>query len=112
MPLSDARAPTAEDIAVFESVDKEIKHEIRKSRHHWNKHEPRMWQRASGLTDEQLLEFSLATDLVLVRSGEVAYGKIFFGKIKIPAISDDQGEGFIHVRYVNCVAYKQRMPRN
>lgn len=60
-----------------------------------------MWSRASGLTDEQLLNFNLATDLQLVRSGVVAYGKIFFGKIKIPVINDDQGEGFVHVRYVN-----------
>jgi hypothetical protein len=77
-----------------------IKHEILKSRHDWNKHEPRMWSRAAHLSDHELTHFDLKQDLVLVSSALSTYGTIILGKIRIPAINDDQGEGFIHVRYV------------
>ena len=35
-----------------------------------------------------------------IRSAATSYGVIVFGKIRIPAINDEKGEGFVHVRYV------------
>jgi hypothetical protein len=77
-----------------------IKHEIIKSRRDWNAHEPKMWSRAAHLSDHDLTHFSIDKDLVLVSSAVTSYGTIVLGKIRIPAINDDQGEGFIHVRWV------------
>ena len=93
-------APHANAIEAFGVVLSKIKHEIVKSRRDWDKHEPKMWSRAAGLSDEQLVDFSLEKDLVEVRSGPTSYGTIILGKIRIPAVNDDLGEGFIHVRYV------------
>jgi hypothetical protein len=50
------------------------------------------------LSDAELVDFKLDRDLIEVRSGEVAYGQIVFGKIRIPGINDELGDGFIHVR--------------
>jgi hypothetical protein len=57
-----------------------------------------MWSRATGLSDEQLTNFNPENDLILVRSGATPYGTIIFGKIRLPAVKDDEGEGFVHVR--------------
>lgn len=84
----------------FSGVVPIIKQEIIKSRHHWNQHEPRMWSRAAHLSDHELTSFSLNEDLVLVSSAATTYGTIVLCKIRIPAIDDDQGEGFVHVRHV------------
>ena len=85
-----------------------IKKEIIESRHHWNQHEPRMWSRAAHLSDHELASFSLRKDLVLVSSAATTYGTIILGKIRIPGINDDQGEGFVHVRYVVYGVYTIR----
>lgn len=91
--------PPAENaLEAFSRVVGTIKEEIVKSRRDWNKHEPRMWSRASQLSDRELTNFSLGEDLVLVSSAATTYGTIILGKIRIPGIKDDQGEGFIHVR--------------
>jgi len=87
-------------LEAFSAVDSIIKEKIIKSRHHWDKHEPRMWSRAARFSDHELTSFSLSEDLVLVSSATTTYGTIILGKIRVPAINDDQGEGFIHVRYV------------
>ena len=76
----------------------DIKAEIVKSRHHWNKHEPKMWSRAAGLSDAELVHFTIEEDLVECRSAPTSYGTVILGKIRTPAISDDEGAGFIHVR--------------
>ena len=39
-----------------------------KSRHHWDKHEPRMWRRASGLEDTDLVSFKIEEHLVEVKT--------------------------------------------
>ena len=70
-----------------------------------------MWARASGLTNHELVDFSIQKDLVQVRSGGTSYGTIIFGKIRIPAVNDDLGEGFIHVRYV-CRLYARASLRS
>lgn len=57
-----------------------------------------MWSRASGISNTDLVKFDLATDLVEVRSGPTAYGTIILGKIRLPAVNDEAGEGFVHVR--------------
>jgi hypothetical protein len=57
-----------------------------------------MWSRAAGISDEKLVGFTLKDDLVIVRSASVSYGTIILGKIRIPAINDAEGEGYIHVR--------------
>ena len=92
--------PPAENAleAFSDRVANTIKHEILKSRRHWDSHEPRMWSRAAHLPDHDLTYFSVNRDLVLVSSATTTYGTIILGKIRIPAINDDQGEGFIHVR--------------
>ena len=83
---------------LLQAVEKEIKSELIRLRHHWNKHEPRMFERVAGLSDHQLAAFEISKDLVEVRSGVTAYGSIIFGKIKIPEVNDANGEGFVHVR--------------
>jgi hypothetical protein len=57
-----------------------------------------MWSRAGGISDHDLVHFDIKTDLVEVRSGPTSYGVIILGKIRLPAIKDDIGEGFVHVR--------------
>lgn len=90
--------PRENAIEAFNVVLPVIKAEVIKSRHHWNKHEPRMWSRATELSDHELTAFSIESDLVLVRSAASSYGNIILGKIRIPAIRDEYGEGYIHVR--------------
>ena len=83
-------------------VERKIKEEIVKSRHHWDKHEPRMWSRAASISDHKITDFNVRGDLVLVSSAATTYGTIILGKIRVPAVDDDQGVGFVHVRYVVC----------
>lgn len=76
-----------------------------------------MWARASSLSDDQLTSFVIQDDLVETRAGSTSYGTIgefysnsidrphldycpVFGRIRIPELKDEEGEGFIHVRYV------------
>jgi len=96
-----------------------------------------MWSRANGLSDHELVNFDITEDLVQVsialfaapisemavccfikyeqvRSAATSYGNIILGKIKLPAVNDDEGEGFIHVRFVlpslslvGCLAYSR-----
>lgn len=44
-------------------------------RHHWNVHEPRMFERVKGLSDEQLRTWDLTHDLVSVRLVSMELGK-------------------------------------
>jgi len=96
--LNAPHAPHKNAIDAFNILLPTIKSEILKSRHHWNKHEPRMWLRAAHLSDHELTSFTIEHDLVLIRSGTTSYGVIVFGKIRIPAVHDEKGEGFVHVR--------------
>jgi len=91
-------APHANAVEAFNVALHKIKAEIVKSRHDWDKHEPRMWLRVAGLSDHELVGFTMEHDLVQVRSASTSYGTIILGKIRIPAFSDDKGPGFIHVR--------------
>ncbi|KAH9892586.1 hypothetical protein C8Q73DRAFT_64505 [Cubamyces lactineus] len=96
--LNAPHFPTEKAFEAFEVVEHTIKSEILKSRHDWNKHEPRMWSRAAGISDADLVAFNIREDLVECRSAPTSYGTIILGKIRLPAIRDDEGEGFVHVR--------------
>ncbi|PPQ62948.1 hypothetical protein CVT24_006188 [Panaeolus cyanescens] len=96
--LNEAHPPKQNAIEAFNVILPTIKKEILKSRAHWDKHEPRMWARASKLSDDELTAFTIENDLVEVRSAPTSYGYIVFGKIRIPAVNDEEGEGFVHVR--------------
>lgn len=105
--------PPAENaLRAFSGVIHKTKEEIVKSRRHWDTHEPKMWSRASRLSEEKLTSFSLERDLVLVSSAATTYGTIVLGKIRIPGINDDKGEGFVHVRYVMWNAHAIRKARD
>ena len=97
--LNPPHPPHENAIEAFISVEHTIKTEILKSRHHWEKHEPRMWSRAEGIPDHELVTFTIHKDLVEIRSGVTSYGTIILGKIRLPAVNDAEGEGYIHVRY-------------
>ncbi|KAH8119275.1 hypothetical protein DFH11DRAFT_435071 [Phellopilus nigrolimitatus] len=98
--LDAPHAPHPKAVEAFRTVEHTIKAELVRSRREWGKHQPAMWARAAALDDAALTRFDVARDLVLVRSGETAYGAIIFGKIRIPALGDgaDAPEGFVHVR--------------
>ncbi|KDQ53455.1 hypothetical protein JAAARDRAFT_39139 [Jaapia argillacea MUCL 33604] len=96
--LNAPHSPPTKAIEAFHEVVHDIKAAIIASRHHWNKHEPKMWSRATGITDHELVAFDIAKDLVQCRSGPTSYGTIIFGKIRLPAVNDEEGEGFVHVR--------------
>lgn len=100
LSFNDPHSPSANALEAFSVVERIIKEEIVKSRHHWDKHEPRMWSRAARIPDHELTDFNFREDLVLVSSAATTYGTIILGKVRVPAIDDDQGPGFIHVRYV------------
>ncbi|KAF9523991.1 hypothetical protein CPB83DRAFT_861893 [Crepidotus variabilis] len=91
-------APQSNAIEAFNIILSTIKQEVIKSRNDWDKHEPRMWSRATGLSDAELTSFSIEKDLVEVRSAATTYGTIILGKIRLPAVQDGAGEGFLHVR--------------
>lgn len=90
--------PNAHGVEAFNNVLRQIKSEIVKSRQHWDLHEPKMWARAAGISDKELVAFTIEEDLIEVRAAATSYGTIVLGKIRLPAVNDDEGEGFVHVR--------------
>ena len=88
--------PHDKAIEAIRTVEKQIKHAIIHSRRDWDKHEIKMWSRASGLSDEQLVGFTFtherskygnamhgkmgdSGDLVLVDNAATSYGEIILG---------------------------------
>ena len=63
-----------------------------------------MWSRAAGLSDAELIDFTVTNDLVQIRSAPTSYGTIILGKLRIPAVNDEEGEGYVHVRYAETCA--------
>ncbi|KAG9029262.1 hypothetical protein FRB95_005536 [Tulasnella sp. JGI-2019a] len=95
--LSPGHPPTPRSMEAFSILLSQIKEEIVKSRRDWDKHEPKMWSRATGITDHQLVGgIDVQRDLVEVRAGQASYGAIIFGKVKVG--TNDGQEGFVHVR--------------
>jgi hypothetical protein len=98
LSFNAAHPPKQNAIEAFNAVLHTIKAEIVKSRHDWDKHEPRMWARVAGLSNHDLVNFTIEKDLVLVRSAWASYGTIILGKIRLPSVHDDLGAGYVHVR--------------
>ncbi|GJE92218.1 hypothetical protein PsYK624_083710 [Phanerochaete sordida] len=96
--LNAPHRPHANAVEAFNVVLHDIKAEILKSRHHWDRHEPKMWARAAGIADADLVAFTAERDLVEVRSAPTSYGTIILGKIRLPAVQDAEGAGYVHVR--------------
>ncbi|KAJ3513383.1 hypothetical protein NMY22_g15054 [Coprinellus aureogranulatus] len=96
--FSEPHKPTDNGIEAFNIVLPIIKAEIIKSRHHWDLHEPKMWSRAQGISDKDLVTFTIEEDLVEIRNAATSYGTILLGKIRLPAVQDEEGDGYIHVR--------------
>jgi len=95
--LNAPHAPHPNAIEAFGVILHQIKSEILKSRRDWDKHEPKMWSRAAGVSDHEFVgKIDLNRDLVLVRSGVVSYGTIILGKLKVG--TNDGRDGFVHVR--------------
>ncbi|KAJ2914392.1 hypothetical protein MD484_g6027, partial [Candolleomyces efflorescens] len=98
LTFNEPHPPAENAIEAFNVVLPTIKSEIVKSRRHWDLHEPKMWSRAQGLSDKELVDFTIENDLVEIRSAPTSYGVIILGKIRIPAVDDEEGAGFVHVR--------------
>ena len=64
--FNEPHSPHKNAVDAFNHVLPTIKAEIIKSRHHWDKHEPKMWRRARGIHDHDLTAFTIEQDLVLV----------------------------------------------
>lgn len=97
--FTDTHKPHPNSVEAFSVVLPEIRTAIVRSRREWDEHEPRMWARATGISDHQLIgDINLERDLVLVRSGETTYGRILLGKLRVG--TNDNDAGYIHVRYV------------
>jgi hypothetical protein len=59
LKFNEPHAPKENALEAFGVVLDTIKSEIRKSRNDWDKHEPKMWSRASGVSDADLVSFTL-----------------------------------------------------
>lgn len=70
-----------------------------------------MWERAAGLSDAELVAFSVEKDLVECRSAPTSYGTVILGKVRIPAVNDEEGEGYVHVRYVAQAVFSSQDER-
>lgn len=57
--FNEPHAPAENALEAFGAVEDKIKAAIIESRHHWDKHEPRMWSRAKGVSDSDLVNFNL-----------------------------------------------------
>lgn len=98
--FNDPHPPPLKAIEAFHILSHDIRAAIIKSRREWDLHEPKMWARASSLSDAELVTFNIQEDLVLCRSAPTSYGTIILGKIRLPVVEDEEGEGFVHVRLV------------
>ncbi|KAG8727720.1 hypothetical protein FRC12_022293, partial [Ceratobasidium sp. 428] len=74
--LNAAHPPQERAIEAFNEVLPKIKLAVISSRNDWDNHEPKMWSRASGLSDPELSSFDIKKDLVEVRAGATSYGTI------------------------------------
>ena len=96
--MNPPHPPTDRAVEAFNVVLHQIKSEIVKSRRHWDKHEPKMWSRAAGLSDDELVSFTIEKDLIECRAAQTSYGVVILGKLRLPAVNDADGEGYVHVR--------------
>ncbi|KAF3764896.1 hypothetical protein M406DRAFT_70589 [Cryphonectria parasitica EP155] len=85
---SEPHAPKAEAIKSFKELEPTLKKELIHLRHDHDKHEKEYFQAVAHLSDDELTGFT-ADDFDLVRVGPSAYGIHIFGRVKIPALSED-----------------------
>jgi len=97
-PLNEPHPPNERGVQLFQNCASTIRNELVKLRHHWDKHEPRMFARAASISDHDLCRFNIPDHLELIRAGKTSYGDVVLGKIRLPALNDAEGNGFIHVR--------------
>lgn len=74
LPFDSIHNSRLSSIQAFEQVSDTIKKAIIDSRKHWDSHEPRMWSKAKGIKDDELVNFDIKKDLVLIRAGVTTYG--------------------------------------
>jgi hypothetical protein len=82
--LSPSHPPKPASINTFKQLLPVIKRQLIHLRHTHDAHEPEYFQSVSTLSDNDLADFS-EDDLVAIRAGNVAYGLLVFGKVRIPA---------------------------
>lgn len=82
--LTASHPPKAASIATFKQILPDVKRQLIITRHKHDKHEPQYFSAVGGLSDDELTDFD-ENNLLAVRAGNVAYGLIVFGKVKIPA---------------------------
>lgn len=63
--FNEPHAPHENAITAFDQVIHKIKAEILKSRHDWDKHEPKMWSRAHGISNDDLVAFTVEVSQLL-----------------------------------------------
>jgi hypothetical protein len=97
--LLPSHPPKARAINTFTTLLPTIKQKLIHLRHTHDAHEPSYFAAVKSLSDDELTSFT-AHDLVAVRAGDVAYGVIIFGKVKIPeAKAEDGSQGYVFVRW-------------
>lgn len=82
--LTPSHPPKPASIATFKRILPEVKKQLLHLRRTHDAHEPQYFAAVSGLSDDEISDFS-EKDLIAVRAGNVAYGLIVFGKVRIPA---------------------------
>jgi hypothetical protein len=97
--LTPSHPPNPPSLKSFTSLLDTIKHALIALRRDHDKHEPQYFAAVAHLSDAELTSFD-ASDLVSIRAGQVAYGVIVFGKVKIPgATAPDGSQGHVFVRW-------------
>ncbi|KAL2122612.1 hypothetical protein VTJ04DRAFT_3067 [Mycothermus thermophilus] len=94
--LGDAHEPKGDSVKVYNQIEHELKRSLIRLRHQLNKHEPAYFAAAEHLSDQQLVDFG-ADDFQQVRVAASAYGLHVFGKVRIPALSNE-GPAYVHFR--------------
>lgn len=85
---SDPHPPKAEAVKSFRELEHTLKKELVHLRHEHDKHEPEYFAAVAHLSDHDLAGFSV-DDFDQVRVGTSAYGYHLFGRVRIPALSED-----------------------
>ncbi|KAF4974502.1 hypothetical protein FZEAL_8598 [Fusarium zealandicum] len=94
--LGPAHPPKEDAIIAFDQILPDLKKNLVHLRRDYAKHEPEYFAAAEQLSEQDLAGFS-ADDFDSVRVATSAYGIHLFGRVRIPALSDD-GPSYIHFR--------------
>ncbi|RSL70530.1 hypothetical protein CEP54_001716 [Fusarium duplospermum] len=94
--LGPAHPPKEDAISAFEQILPELKKNLIHLRHEYSKHETEYFEAAKHLSDHDLAGFG-PDNFESVRVATSAYGIHLFGKLRIPALSED-GPAYLHFR--------------